>query len=152
MVSKSIVSAASSFIIPPKSPRFEWSPTGKPARIMADKPVGPLCFAGSLRERRDLVVRHPARPYIHPRPKPWPSASGVEQLRLSFGPEYRKGHEVFFLFQGFRPGLFYDVSTGESCPLRLPFDNPHGHELFGLKWPQGRATEGRIAQGCGFPH
>ena len=28
----------------------------------------------------------------------------------------------FLLFQGFRPGLFYDISTGESCPLRIPFD------------------------------
>jgi len=30
-----------------------WSPKGKP--------VAPLCFADSLCERRDLVVRHPAR-------------------------------------------------------------------------------------------
>jgi hypothetical protein len=28
----------------------------------------------------------------------------------------------FLLFQGSRPGLFYDVSTGESCPLRIPLD------------------------------
>ena len=35
----------------------------------------------------------------------------------------------FLLFQGFRPGLFYDISTGESCPLRIPFDRPLGHEL-----------------------
>ena len=26
------------------------------------------------------------------------------------------------LFQGSRPGLFYDLSTGESRPLRIPFD------------------------------
>ena len=26
------------------------------------------------------------------------------------------------LFQGSRPGLFYDVSTGESFPLRIPLD------------------------------
>ena len=25
----------------------------------------------------------------------------------------------FLLFQGSRPGLFYDVSTGESCALRI---------------------------------
>jgi hypothetical protein len=31
--------------------RAEWSPTGKP--------VAPLSFADSLRERRDLVARHP---------------------------------------------------------------------------------------------
>jgi hypothetical protein len=26
------------------------------------------------------------------------------------------------LFQGSRLGLFYDVSTGDSCSLRIPFD------------------------------
>ena len=26
----------------------------------------------------------------------------------------------FLLFQGSRPGLFYDLSEGESCPLRIP--------------------------------
>ena len=26
----------------------------------------------------------------------------------------------FLLFQGSRPGLFYDLSAGESCPLRIP--------------------------------
>ena len=25
----------------------------------------------------------------------------------------------FLLFQGSRPGLFYDLSVGESCPLRI---------------------------------
>jgi hypothetical protein len=28
----------------------------------------------------------------------------------------------FLLFQGSRPGLFYDLSTGDSYPLRIPFD------------------------------
>ena len=35
----------------------------------------------------------------------------------------------FLLFRGSRPGLFYDVSTGDSYPLRIPFDRPLGHEL-----------------------
>ena len=26
----------------------------------------------------------------------------------------------FLLFRGSRPGLFYDLSAGESCPLRIP--------------------------------
>jgi hypothetical protein len=26
----------------------------------------------------------------------------------------------FLLFQGSRPGLFNDLSAGESCPLRIP--------------------------------
>jgi len=45
-----------------------WSPTGKP--------VAPLSFADSLRERRDLVVRHPDRNPDHKRSglKPWLSA------------------------------------------------------------------------------
>jgi hypothetical protein len=47
-----------------------WSPTGKP--------VAPLSFADSLRERRDLVVRHPDHNRIHPRLKPWLSAVGVK--------------------------------------------------------------------------
>ena len=46
-----------------------WSPTGKP--------VAPLSFAELLRNRRDLVVRHPALNRIHPRLKPWLSADGV---------------------------------------------------------------------------
>ena len=49
-----------------------WSPTGKP--------VAPLSFADSLRERRDLVVRHPDRNPDHKRSglKPWLSAVGVK--------------------------------------------------------------------------
>jgi hypothetical protein len=35
----------------------------------------------------------------------------------------------FVLLQGSQPCLFYDVSTGESCPLRIPLDKPLGHEL-----------------------
>ena len=35
------------------------------------------------------------------------------------------------LLQGSRPGVFYDVSTGDFCPLRIPFDRPIGHEPFG---------------------
>ena len=52
-----------------------WSPTGKP--------VAPLSFADSLRERRDLVVRHPDRKRSGL--KPWLSAVGVnlEPLKLS---------------------------------------------------------------------
>jgi len=48
-----------------------WSPTGKP--------VAPLSFADSLRERRDLVVRHPDRNPIYPRLKPWLSVGGVKK-------------------------------------------------------------------------
>ncbi|MBW2566697.1 MAG: hypothetical protein JRE24_07415 [Deltaproteobacteria bacterium] len=47
-----------------------WSPTGKP--------VAPLSFADSLRERRDLVARHPDHNCIHPRLKPWLSAVGAK--------------------------------------------------------------------------
>jgi len=81
-----------------------WSPTGKPALLFirrlcgglagkpvespsalssgpkglqVERPVAPLSFADSLRERRDLVARHPDRQRIHPRPKPWLSAVGV---------------------------------------------------------------------------
>ena len=35
---------------------------------------------------------------------------------------YRRDMRSFPLFQGSRPGLFYNLSTGESCPLRIPFD------------------------------
>jgi len=28
----------------------------------------------------------------------------------------------FLRFRGSRPGLFYDLSTGEFCPLRIPLD------------------------------
>jgi hypothetical protein len=41
----------------------------------------------------------------------------------------------FLLFQGSRPGIFYDVSTGDSYPRRIlldkPFDFTVGHEPFG---------------------
>jgi len=47
-----------------------WSPTGKPvAPLCFADSLAPLCFADSLCERRDLVVRHPARPiplYLNP--------------------------------------------------------------------------------------
>jgi len=32
------------------------------------------------------------------------------------------GMRSFLLFRGSRPGLFYDLSTGDTCPLRIPFD------------------------------
>jgi len=32
------------------------------------------------------------------------------------------GIRSFPLFQGSRPGLFCDVSTGDSFPLRIPLD------------------------------
>jgi hypothetical protein len=62
---------------------------GKPALLLAGKPVEslqverpvePLSFAGSLRERRDLVTRQPDRNTDHKRPglKPWLSAVGVK--------------------------------------------------------------------------
>ncbi len=35
----------------------------------------------------------------------------------------------FLLFQGSRPGLFYDLSAGESCPPRIPPINQ------GLRFP-----------------
>ena len=35
----------------------------------------------------------------------------------------------FLSFQGSRAGFFSDLFTGESCPLRIPFDRPLGHEL-----------------------
>ena len=55
---------------------FRWSPTGKP--------VAPLSFADSLRERRDLVSRHPDRQRIHPRLKPGLSAVGVKKQIIQF--------------------------------------------------------------------
>jgi len=57
-----------------------WSPMGKPALLLAGKPVAPLSFVNSLRERRDLVARHPDRQRIHPRLKPWLSAIGVNRI------------------------------------------------------------------------
>jgi len=44
------------------------------------KPLAPLGFADSLRERRGLVVRHPDYRRIHPRLKPWLSADGVNPM------------------------------------------------------------------------
>jgi hypothetical protein len=35
----------------------------------------------------------------------------------------------FLSFQGSRACFFSDLFTGESCPLRIPFDRPLGHEL-----------------------
>jgi hypothetical protein len=49
-----------------------WSPTGKP--------VAPLSLAELLRNRLDLVVRHPALNRIHPWLKPWLSAGGVKEI------------------------------------------------------------------------
>ncbi|MCD4717936.1 MAG: hypothetical protein K8R45_14500 [Desulfobacterales bacterium] len=46
--------------------------------------MAPLSSADSLRERRDLLVRHPDRDSIHPRLKPWLSAVGVN---LNLNPE-----------------------------------------------------------------
>jgi len=65
--------------------------TGKPARIMADKPVAPLCFADSLCERRDLVVRHPARPiplYLNPCDGPHASTAKAVAFCERGKPEY----------------------------------------------------------------
>jgi len=40
---------------------------------------------------------------------------------------------AFLSFRGSRAGLFYNLSAGESCPLRIPFARPfdftQGHEL-----------------------
>jgi len=47
--------------------------------------VLPLSFTDSLRERRDLVARHPERQRIHPRLKPWLSAVGIKKgIKKSF--------------------------------------------------------------------
>jgi len=56
-----------------------WSPTGKPSRDTAGKPAAPLSLADSLRERRDLVARHPDSQRIYPRLKAWLSAVGVNK-------------------------------------------------------------------------
>ena len=37
----------------------------------------------------------------------------------------------FLSLQGSRAGFFSDLFTGESCPLRIPFDRPLGREPFG---------------------
>ena len=49
------------------------------------EPVAALSFADLLRERRDLVERHPDRTRIHPRLKPWLSAVGVKPF-ISYHP------------------------------------------------------------------
>jgi len=56
-----------------------WSPTGKPSGNTAGKPVAARSFADSLRERRDLVTRHPGRnPDLSwSGLNPWLSAVGV---------------------------------------------------------------------------
>jgi hypothetical protein len=54
---------------------------GKPVEsLQVERPVAPLSFADSLRERRDLVARHPDRNPDHKRSglKPWLSAVGVK--------------------------------------------------------------------------
>ena len=52
------------------------------------KPVVTLSFADSLRERRDLVARHPDRNPDHKRSglKPWLSVVGVKPF-ISYFPE-----------------------------------------------------------------
>jgi len=54
------------------------APRASPPYFLAGKPVSALSFADLLRERRDLVERHPDRTRIHPRLKPWLSAVGVK--------------------------------------------------------------------------
>jgi len=72
-----------------------WSPTGKP--------VAPLGFADSRRERRGLVVRHPDYRRIHLRLKPWLSAVGVK--------DYSKKY--------IRSGAFMDLELiGESSKIK----------------------------------
>ena len=70
-------------LIPPTGKGLAlWSPTGKP--------VASLSFADSLRERRDLVVRHPD----HKRSglKPWLSAVGVNRCLHNKVRAYLKLH------------------------------------------------------------
>ena len=52
----------------------------------AGKPVAPISFADSLRERRDLVARHPDRNPDHKRSelKPWLSAVGAKPFIYRF--------------------------------------------------------------------
>ena len=50
----------------------------------------------------------------------------VHQLRIILT---GKAMKSFLSFQGSRAGFFSDLFTGESCPLRIPFDRPLGHEL-----------------------
>jgi len=62
-----------------------WSPTGKPSRNTAGKPVAPLSFAVREAKRRDLVARHPdCNPDLSwSGLKPWLSAVGV-MIHLMF--------------------------------------------------------------------
>jgi len=75
---------------------FRWSPTGKP--------VAPLSFADSLRERRDLVSRHPDRQRIHPRLKPGLSAVGVKVVVIKRNANQSlsvtKTKAIYFVFPG----------------------------------------------------
>jgi hypothetical protein len=50
----------------------------------------------------------------------------------------------FLSFQGSRACFFSDLFTGDTCPLRIPFDRP-------FDFTQGHEQR-RMAQGCGFPH
>ena len=55
---------------------------GKPVEsLQVERPVAPLSFAVLLRERRDLVARHPDRNPDHKTSglKPWLSAVGVKK-------------------------------------------------------------------------
>ena len=57
------------------TPSGAWSPTGKP--------VAPLSFANSLRERQDLVVKHPD--HKGSGLKPWLSVVGVKAFDGDIG-------------------------------------------------------------------
>jgi len=46
----------------------------------------------------------------------------------------------FLSFQGSRTCFFSDLFTGDSYPLRIPFDRPLGHEPFGRE-PLGHELE-----------
>jgi hypothetical protein len=56
------------------------------------------------------------------------------------------------LFQGSRPGLFYDVSTSRfgEAGLRIPFDRPLGHEPF-LRKPLGHELEAEWLRAAASP-
>jgi hypothetical protein len=62
------------------------APRASPPHFLAGKPVAPLSFADSLRERRDSVARHPESDRIHSRLKPCLSAVGVKPF-ISYFPE-----------------------------------------------------------------
>ena len=89
---------------------FRWSPTGKP--------VAPLSFADSLRERRDSVSRHPDRQRIHPRLKPGLSAVGVKVVVIKRNANQSlsvtKGKAFYFLF----PGTPASLLSGGYARLR----------------------------------